>query len=96
MSLEVKEIENLFRLSQLEYDPEIAKEFGKKLGEILGYIDQLKEVNVEGVEPLMHPSQLSLEMRTDIINEHVIGQKGIEKSGAYVDGFIRVPKIVDA
>jgi aspartyl-tRNA(Asn)/glutamyl-tRNA(Gln) amidotransferase subunit C len=95
MSLEQKEIETLFRLSQLEHNPEAIQEFGGKLEQILGYVDQLLEVDVEGVEPLMHPSQLSLYQREDIPLENPIGTAGIEKSPGYVDGFIRVPKIVE-
>ncbi len=95
MALENHEIENLFKLSKLEYDADIVQEFGEKLAQVLGYVDLLSEVNVDGVEPLMHPSELTLTMRTDVVDATAVGRKGIENSPAYVDGFIRVPKIVE-
>lgn len=55
------------RLARLALTDQEAQGFSKQLGEILKYVDQLQEVNVAGVDPLMHPFEMATPLREDTV-----------------------------
>jgi aspartyl-tRNA(Asn)/glutamyl-tRNA(Gln) amidotransferase subunit C len=52
-------------LARLEVSDSEVGTFTAQLGQILGYVDQLQEISVEGVEPLIHPVELEAPLRED-------------------------------
>lgn len=88
-------------LSRLELSDSEVKQFTQQLGDILKYVDQLSEVDVQGVEPLSNPLEMQLSLREDELRENTQecldeeGKPKILKSApdALYDGF-RVPPIL--
>ena len=65
MSLELAEVRKVARLARLELtDAELA-DAAEQLNRILAYVDALREVNTDGVEPLAHPLPLANVFRAD-------------------------------
>jgi aspartyl-tRNA(Asn)/glutamyl-tRNA(Gln) amidotransferase subunit C len=63
--LSKEETQHIAKLARLGLaDEEIAK-YQKDLSEILGYIDKLKEVDIEGVKPFTHSIEVSNVLRRD-------------------------------
>jgi aspartyl-tRNA(Asn)/glutamyl-tRNA(Gln) amidotransferase subunit C len=64
-----EELEKLSRLSKIRFKPEDAEDFCRKLKGVMAMIDTLKDVDVEGVEPLTSVVDASARMRKDEVTE---------------------------
>lgn len=65
MKLSKDEIQHIAKLARLELTDEELKKYGDQLSAILNYIDQLKEVDVKGVEPIAQVTGLENVLRED-------------------------------
>jgi aspartyl-tRNA(Asn)/glutamyl-tRNA(Gln) amidotransferase subunit C len=67
MSITKKEVEHVARLARLALSEEEKDKYTSQLGSILGYIEKLKELNTDGVEPTSHALPLSNVWREDVL-----------------------------
>jgi aspartyl-tRNA(Asn)/glutamyl-tRNA(Gln) amidotransferase subunit C len=95
MSIDIqtaRRVAKLARIAMPEADlPELAKEFSA----MLGFIEQLNEVDVEGIEPMTSVTPQRLKRRTDVVTD---GGQPIEILANAPDareGFFAVPKVVE-
>lgn len=89
---EVKKIAVLARLS-LE-DAEV-DQLASDLGALLGYMEKLESLPLDGVEPLSHPLPLANIVRKDEPMASLTAEQALEGSAETQDGFFKVPKILD-
>jgi len=68
---------------------------GELLGNILGYIEKLKEVNVSGVDPTAHAFPLVNVVRPDEIRPSLTNEEALRNAPAHANGLFMVPKIVE-
>jgi len=68
---------------------------GELLGNILGYIEKLKEVNVSGVDPTAHAFPLVNVVRPDEIRPSLTNEEALRNAPAQANGLFMVPKIVE-
>jgi aspartyl-tRNA(Asn)/glutamyl-tRNA(Gln) amidotransferase subunit C len=85
-------------LARLSLTQDEVTRFTKQLGDVLAYVDQLKEVEVNGVEPMVHPIPYTLRLRADDVEAPFVDSKGHPKvlssaPEALYDGY-KVPQIV--
>lgn len=69
MSLSKQEIEHIAKLARLELTDEESKKYGGQLSAVLDYINQLSEVEAEGVEPTAQVTGLQNIFREDEVKE---------------------------
>ncbi len=89
-----EDIRKLASLSRLALRDDEVAALQQQLGDIVGYVDQLKEVDIEGVEPMTHAVPAVLPRREDVAID-VLGRATVEGSAGYEDGLVKVPKIVE-
>ncbi len=89
------DIRYVARLARVALTPEEEKKLGNQLGLILGYIDQLKQVNVDGVEPLSHAVPLFNVTRPDIPAPSLDHEAALRNAPSKASGLFVVPKIVE-
>lgn len=83
-------------LARMDLTDQEAEKFQEQLEAMLGYIDKLHDVNVEGVEPTSHAAPVFDRLREDIAME------GLKQSGLLNNApesalcQVRVPRVVDA
>jgi len=65
MKLEKEDIQHIANLARLDLSDQELDIYGKQLSDILGYIEQLKEVDTEGVEPTAQVTGLENSWRED-------------------------------
>ncbi len=93
-----KEVEHIAELARIKLTEKEKDKITKELGAILGYIDKLKEVNTEGVEPIAHITGLTDVFRKDDSPrepdpeniKHLMEQAPSEKSG-----YVRVKNVFE-
>jgi aspartyl-tRNA(Asn)/glutamyl-tRNA(Gln) amidotransferase subunit C len=92
MNIDVKYVAHLARLS---LTPEEEQKIGAQLGQVLDYIEKLKEVDVTGVEPTAHPFPLINVTRPDEIRPSISNEEALRNAPAKANGLFIVPKIVE-
>ena len=90
--LNVKYVAHLARLA---LTPEEEKQIGAQLGNILGYIEKLREVDVSGVEPTAHAVPMVNVMRPDETRPSLSHEDALRNAPKKSGGLFIVPKIVE-
>jgi aspartyl-tRNA(Asn)/glutamyl-tRNA(Gln) amidotransferase subunit C len=90
--LDVKKMAHLARIS---LSPEEESRIGAQLGDILGYIEKLKELDVSNVEPTAHAVPLVNVTRPDEVGESISNDDALLNAPAKANGLFLVPKIVE-
>jgi aspartyl-tRNA(Asn)/glutamyl-tRNA(Gln) amidotransferase subunit C len=90
--IDVKYVAHLARIS---LSPEEEKQLSAQLGNILGYIEKLKEADVSGVEPTAHAFPMVNVTRADEVRESLPNEDALRNAPAKANGLFMVPKIVE-
>ena len=95
MALEREDIQHVAKLARLELSEEELRTYTRQLGDILGYVEQLDEVSVDGVEPLAHGAHGKNVFRNDEVKPSLDRDRAL-KGAPDSDGWhFRVPRVID-
>jgi aspartyl-tRNA(Asn)/glutamyl-tRNA(Gln) amidotransferase subunit C len=87
-------IDNLAKLSHLTFNDQEKKEIKADLQQMISFIEKLKELNTEGVTPLLHMSSNVNILRDDVVQGSVTREEAL-KNAPDTDGtFFKVPKVI--
>ncbi len=89
------DIDHLATLSRLALTPEEKAKFSAQLGDILGHIEQLKQVNVDGVEPTAHATPIFNVLRPDEPRPGLAVDQALRNAPAQRDNMVLVPRVVE-
>ncbi|MEP7455344.1 Asp-tRNA(Asn)/Glu-tRNA(Gln) amidotransferase subunit GatC [Phyllobacterium sp. SB3] len=88
----VKRVANLARIAVTEDD--VSRMTGQ-LNTILGFVEQLNEVNVEGVEPMTSVTPMAMKKRQDVVNDGDKVADIVANAPTTEENFFVVPKVVE-
>ena len=91
-SATVRRIAHLARIAVAEDEVEHLK---NELNGILAFVEQLSEVNVEGVEPMTSVTPMAMKKREDVVTDGGIADDIVKNAPATEDHFFLVPKVVE-
>ena len=89
------DVQYVAHLARLSLSPDEEQKIGAQLGNILGYIEKLKEVDVSGVEPTAHAFPLVNVTRPDEVRPSMSNEDALRNAPAHANGLFMVPKIVE-
>jgi aspartyl-tRNA(Asn)/glutamyl-tRNA(Gln) amidotransferase subunit C len=89
------DIKYVAHLARLQLTPDEEKKLGAQLGQILGYIEKLNQLDIGNVEPTAHALPLTNVMRPDEIRPSLPHAKAMRNAPAEANGLFIVPKIVE-
>jgi aspartyl-tRNA(Asn)/glutamyl-tRNA(Gln) amidotransferase subunit C len=89
------DVKYVAHLARLALSPQEEQKIGAQLGDVLGYIEKLKEVDVSGVEPTAHAFPLVNVTRPDATRPSISQEDALRNAPAQADGLFMVPKIVE-
>lgn len=95
MAIDAATVRRVAKLARIR-EPEARLEpLAQELSSILGWIEQLGEVDTDGVEPMASAVAVKLPLREDVVTEG--GDAGVilANAPAKADGFFIVPKVVE-
>lgn len=95
MVLTKKEVEHVANLARLELVEAEAETFGGQLNTILGYVEKLKQLNTDGIEPTSHIIPMRNVFRDDNIVEPLGQIRALSNAPDKADGCFKVPKVVE-
>jgi aspartyl-tRNA(Asn)/glutamyl-tRNA(Gln) amidotransferase subunit C len=82
-------------LARLSLAPEEAEKLGAQLGQILGYIKKLQELDVSQVEPMAHAVPMLNVTRPDEVQPSLAHEDAMRNAPVQANGLFLVPKIVE-
>ncbi len=96
MSLSPDEVRKVARLARLELsDAELART-ADQLNRILGYVEQIQQLDTDGVEPLAHPLPVQNVFRADEPAPSLPVNEALANAPAHAGDYFAVPAVFDA
>ena len=95
MSLDPATVRRIAKLARIRVDEAQVEALRTDLNAILGWIEQLNEVNVDGVEPLAGAAQMALRLREDAGTDGGIAEAVLANAPDRNGEYFAVPKVVE-
>lgn len=93
--ISLSDVQHLARLSSLQLGDDEATALREDLANILGYIEQLSELNTDGVEPTYQVTDLHNIWREDIVDDYGLGRDALISLAPQAEQHqIKVPKVL--
>lgn len=89
------DVQYVAHLARLHLSAEEEKKFAAQLGQILGYVEKLKELDISQVEPTAHAVPLVNVTRPDEVHHGLSHAEALRNAPAQTGGLFLVPKIVE-
>jgi len=87
-------INKIAHLAKLKFDKETSDKMTKDLNQILEWVEKLKEVNTEGIEPLTGMSEEVNVMRDDVAEDTLSHETALSNAPKKDSNYFRVPKVL--
>lgn len=95
MSLDPATIRRIARLARIRVDEDEIMRLQTELNGILGWIEQLNEVDVNGVAPLTGAAQMALKTRDDVVTDGGDAERVLANAPTRSGDYFTVPKVVE-
>ena len=95
VKITLAEVEHVARLARLALDADEKERMRSQLDAILGYVEQLRGVNTDGVEPTAHVLPLVNVLRDDEVRPSYPVEAMLANAPDAQDGQFRVPRILE-
>lgn len=95
MSVDVTTVKRIARLARIAVTEEEARSLQGELSSILQWVEQLGEVEVEGVPPMTSVVEMRMKKRADAVTEGSRAAEILKNAPETEDGYFVVPKVVE-
>lgn len=95
MSVDAATVRRIAHLARIAVTDAEVPHLRGELNAILAFVEQLSEVNVEGVEPMTSVTPMEMKKRADVVNDGEIADAVVANAPAREDHFFVVPKVVE-
>jgi aspartyl-tRNA(Asn)/glutamyl-tRNA(Gln) amidotransferase subunit C len=95
MSVDADTVRRVAHLARVAVAGDEVEGLKGELNAILAFVEQLAEVDVEGVEPMTSVRPMAMKMRADVVTDGGIADAIIQNAPAREDHFFLVPKVVE-
>ena len=89
------DIKYVATLARIKLTSDQEDRLGSQLGDILGYVKKLEELDVSNVEPMSHAVPLHNVMRADQVQPSITNEEALANAPKKANGLFVVPKIVE-
>jgi aspartyl-tRNA(Asn)/glutamyl-tRNA(Gln) amidotransferase subunit C len=95
MTIDLKTIKHISKLSRISVDDEKAKKLAGDMNTIFDFIEKLNELDTNNVEPLTSVAEITLKLRVDEVKSGNIREQVLKNSPDENEDFFVVPKVVE-
>ena len=95
MAIDTDTVRKVARLARIRIAEEELEPLAAELNRILGWVEQLQEVDVDGVEPMTSVTPMPLKRRPDAVTDGDCRDAILANAPETRDGFFVVPKVVE-
>lgn len=95
MSVDAQTVRRIAHLARIAVKEDEVEHLQGELNAMLAFVEQLAEVNVEGVEPMTSVTPMAMKKRPDVVTDGEIAEEIVKNAPATEDHFFLVPKVVE-
>jgi aspartyl-tRNA(Asn)/glutamyl-tRNA(Gln) amidotransferase subunit C len=95
MSVDTKTVRHIAHLARIAVADDEVERLKGEINGILAFFEQLNEVNVDGVEPMVSVTPMKMKQRADVVTDGEIADDIVKNAPATEDHFFLVPKVVE-
>ena len=95
MAIDAATVRRVARLARISEPEDRLEPLARELSAILGWIEQLNEIDTDGVEPMTSAVAATLPMREDVVTDGGDADAILANAPAKADGFFVVPKVLE-
>jgi aspartyl-tRNA(Asn)/glutamyl-tRNA(Gln) amidotransferase subunit C len=95
MSVDISTVKRVARLARIAVSEDDAARMTGELNTILGFVEQLNEVNVDGVEPMTSVTPMAMKKRHDVVSDGSKAADIVANAPVTEENFFVVPKVVE-
>ena len=95
MSVSTEQVCHIAKLARIAMSDEEIERLAPELNNILGWVEQLGEVNTDGIEPLTAVIDQKLRLRDDVVTDGNIRDEVLANAPEAQHGFFAVPKVIE-
>jgi aspartyl-tRNA(Asn)/glutamyl-tRNA(Gln) amidotransferase subunit C len=95
MSIDIETARKVAKLARIRVEPDALPALASEFSAILGFIEQLNEVDVSGIEPMTSVTPMQLKRRKDIVTDGNQQAAVLANAPDAREGFFAVPKVVE-
>ena len=95
MSVDVQRVKEVARLARIAITDQEAQELTGDMNEILGWVEQLDNVDITNVEPMTAVVDTKIKLRSDEISDGNYAEKIVSNAPKSEDDFFMVPKVIE-
>ena len=93
--LTTQQVKHVAKLARLRLSEAQVEQYRTQLSSILQYVAKLDELDLEGVEPLAHPTELTNRLDEDVVRESMPLEALLRNAPAIEDRYLAVPKVLE-
>ena len=94
-NISADDVRKVAKLARIKVEDEALPALANEFNTILGFIEQLNEVDVDGVEPMTSVTPMRLKRRADVVTDGNIQAQVLKNAPDAREGFFAVPKVVE-
>ncbi|MHC2438458.1 Asp-tRNA(Asn)/Glu-tRNA(Gln) amidotransferase subunit GatC [Bradyrhizobium sp. USDA 4451] len=95
MSVDATTVRRIAHLARIAVSDAEVPDLQGELNAMLAFVEQLSEVNIEGVEPMTSVTPMEMKKRADVVNDGEIADIIVRNAPDTVNDFFLVPKVVE-
>jgi aspartyl-tRNA(Asn)/glutamyl-tRNA(Gln) amidotransferase subunit C len=95
MSVDAATVRRIAHLARIAVRDDEIQHLEGELNAMLDFVEQLSEVNVEGVEPMTSVTPMAMKKRADVVNDGNIADDIVKNAPATEGHFFLVPKVIE-
>jgi len=95
MAIDTDTARKVAKLARIRVEEDRLPQLAQQLSGILGFMEQLNEVDVTGVEPMVSVTPMRLKRRPDVVTDGNYPDKILANAPDAREGFFAVPKVVE-
>jgi aspartyl-tRNA(Asn)/glutamyl-tRNA(Gln) amidotransferase subunit C len=95
MSVDAATVRRIAHLARIAVTEAEVPHLQGELNAMLAFVEQLSEVNVDGVEPMTSVTPMAMKKRPDVVNAGEIPDEVVKNAPETQDHFFLVPKVVE-
>ena len=95
MSIDQNTVARIARLARIEVPEDKLAPMAAELGNILKFVEQLGEVNTDGIQPMTSVVAMDAPLRDDVVDDGNIQADVLANAPEATEGFFVVPKVVE-
>jgi aspartyl-tRNA(Asn)/glutamyl-tRNA(Gln) amidotransferase subunit C len=95
MSVDADTVRRIAHLARIAVADSEVENLRAELNAMLAFVEQLQEVDVKGVEPMISVTPMVMKKRADVVTDGGIAENIVKNAPATEDHFFLVPKVVE-